>query len=359
MASLDSSPPQFDRVNAMMIDSMMCQGADDVPSAARELGIVIIGRNEGERLRRCLQSLVGTGSQLVYVDSGSTDGSAELARRFGAEVVELDMRRPFTAAWARNMGWRRLRELRPEVTLVHFFDGDCEVIAGWIDAAVRTLDEQPAIAVVCGRRRERFPDASAFNRQCEIEWNALGGEIRSCGGDALMRLEALSAVGGYRESLIAGEEPELCVRLRAAGWKIWRLKQDMVWHDAAMTRWSQWWKRSKRAGHAFAEGAFLHGAAPERHYVAEERRALLWGAVLPLAIVLLGLVHPMGLLLLGLYPLQMLRLALRPQPAALEADAAWSRAFFLVAGRFPEAAGVLLFRWRKLRGRASTLIEYK
>jgi GT2 family glycosyltransferase len=295
----------------------------------------------------------------VYVDSGSTDGSAELARRLGAEVVELDMRRPFTAAWARNMGWRRLRELRPEITLVHFFDGDCEVIAGWIPAALRTLRERPDIAVVCGRRRERFPAASAFNRQCEIEWNAAGGEIRSCGGDALMRLAPLEAVGGYRESLIAGEEPELCVRLRAAGWRIWRLNLDMVWHDAAMTRWSQWWNRSKRAGHAFAEGAFLHGAAPERHYVAEMRRALVWGVALPLAIVAIGLVHPLGFLLLALYPLQMLRLALRPQPAAREAGAVWGRAFFLVAGRFPEAAGVLLFHWRRLRGRVSTLIEYK
>jgi hypothetical protein len=250
-------------------------------------------------------------------------------------------------------------ELAPQATTVHFLDGDCEVVPGWLDAAMDALAAHPERAVVCGRRRERFPEASAFNRQCEIEWNAGAGEIRSCGGDALMRLDALVAVGGYRDSLIAGEEPELCVRLRGAGWKIWRLERDMVWHDAAMTRWSQWWKRSKRAGHAFAEGAFLHGGPPERHYVAEERRALIWGVALPLPILLLGLVHPIGLLLLVLYPLQMLRLALRPQPAAREADAVWSRAFFLVAARFPEAAGVLLFHWHRLRGRASTLIEYK
>lgn len=343
----------------MTSDSTMPQGDDHAGFGDRQLGVVVIGRNEGERLRRCLASLVAFGTPIIYVDSGSSDGSADLARKFGAGVVELDMRRPFTAAWARNQGWRRMVELHPAITRVHFFDGDCEVIDGWLSAAMRTLDEQPGIAVVCGRRRERFPEASAFNRQCEIEWNAGAGEIRSCGGDALMRVGALAAVGGYRESLIAGEEPELCVRLRGAGWKIWRLDRDMVWHDAAMTRWSQWWNRSKRAGHAFAEGVFLHGAPPERHYVAEERRALAWGAALPAMILLLGLVQPLAFLLLLLYPLQMLRLALRPQPAAREAGAVWSRAFFLVAGRFPEAAGVLLYRWRRLRGRASTLIEYK
>src|SRR3569623_183185 len=133
----------------------------------------------------------------------------------------------------------------------------------------------------------------------------------------------------------------------------------MNWHDAARTRWSQWWQRSKRAGHAFAPGAFLPGAPPERHYVAEERRALAWGVALPAAIVVLGLFKPIAFVLLGLYPLQMLRLALRPQPAAIEAGAVWSRAFFLVAGRFPVAAGVLLFHWRQRRGRASALIEYK
>ena len=329
------------------------------PLVLADMGVVIIGRNEGQRLVRCLESVLGTVPQVVYVDSGSTDGSAARARTLGAEVVELDMRRPFTAALARNAGWRRLVEIAPQATSVHFLDGDCEVVSGWLQAAHEALAAHPQRAVVCGRRRERFPRASAFNRQCEIEWNAGAGEIRSCGGDALMRLDALAAVGGYRDSLIAGEEPELCVRLRAAGWTIWRLGRDMVWHDAAMTRWSQWWKRSKRAGHAFAEGAFLHGGPPERHYVAEERRALIWGAALPLAILVLGLVHPIGWLLLAVYPLQMLRLALRPQPAAREADAVWSRAFFLVAGRFPEAAGVLLFRWHRLRGRASTLIEYK
>jgi len=325
----------------------------------RSFGFVIIGRNEGERLRKCLVSVASRGAPIVYVDSGSTDGSVELARDVGADVVSLHRGRPFTAAWARNCGWRRLVELQPDIARVHFFDGDCEVIPGWIDAAMALLDERADVAVVCGRRRERFPEASIFNLQCEIEWNAGAGEVRSCGGDALMRVAPLRAVGGYLDGLIAGEEPELCVRLRAAGYKVWRLNRDMAWHDAAMMHWSQWWKRSKRAGHAFAEGAALHGEAPERHYVREVRRAMVWGVALPLVTLVSAAIEPLGLLLLFLYPLQVLRLGLHPQPAAVEAHARWSRAFFLVAARFPEAAGVLLFWRRRLAGEASTLIEYK
>lgn len=321
-------------------------------------GLVIIGRNEGERLRRCLTSVQGAGP-LVYVDSGSTDGSIDLARHFGADVVELDRAVPFTAALARNAGWRRLAQVVPALSYVHFFDGDCEVLPGWIQHAASVLDERADVAVVCGRRRERFPDATVFNLLCEMEWNGPVGDIKSCGGDALMRMEVLAAVGGYDASLIAGEEPELCVRIRARGWKIWREARDMVLHDAAITRWSQWWKRSKRGGHAFAEGAHLHGAAPEHHYVAETRRALLWGAALPAAILLATLGTPFAAAAALVYPLQVVRLALKPSGAAREAGAAWTRAFFLVAARFPEAAGVLTFHWHRLRGRASTLIEYK
>ena len=77
------------------------------------VGAVAIGKNEGERLRICLQSLAKQVSRLVYVDSGSSDGSVELARSVEAVVVELDPRIPFTAARARNAGVERLTEIAP------------------------------------------------------------------------------------------------------------------------------------------------------------------------------------------------------------------------------------------------------
>jgi hypothetical protein len=173
----------------------------------------------------------------------------------------------------------------------------------------------------------------------------------------MLRIGALAAVNGFREDLIAGEEPELCVRLRAAGWTIWRLPADMAWHDAAMTRFSQWWRRAVRAGFAFAEGAHLHGRPPERHWVRESRSALAWGLVLPLAIVLLAIAFgPRALWLALAYPLQMLRLYLRePGPARTRA----ARAFFLVLGKFAEALGELRYAASRLRGGGSRLIEYK
>lgn len=308
---------------------------------------IVIGRNEGARLIACLDALNGF-DLVIYVDSGSTDGSVEAARARGAQVVALDMNQPFTAARARNEGLAML----PEGTaLVQFLDGDCVVQDGWLAQAEAFLQERADVAVVCGRRREMYPQASVYNGLVDGEWDTSVGEALACGGDALMRVDAVRAVGGYRDDLIAGEEPELCLRLRQAGWGIWRMDAEMTTHDAQIMRFSQWWKRTKRAGHAFAEGAALHGALPERHWMAETRRALLWGAAGPLLIVFLALTFgPWALLAVLIYPLQVARLARR---------GGWAWAFFSVLGKFAEAQGVLSYYWRRVSGGQKRLIEYK
>jgi GT2 family glycosyltransferase len=322
-----------------------------------DVAVVAIGRNEGDRLKACLRSVVAVAALVVYVDSGSTDDSVAFARSLGVDVIQIDMSVPFTAARARNAGWRRVRELAPQVGLVQFVDGDCVVAEGWLAAAAGFLAGHQDVASVCGRRRERFPERSIFNQLCDIEWDAPPGQTKACGGDVMTRMVALEAVGGYRDASIAGEEPELCVRLRAAGWKVWRLAAEMTAHDAAMTRLSQWWKRSMRTGYTYAEGAALHGSPPERHKVRESRRAWLWGLCVPVGLLLgAALLGPWVLWGLLIYPVQMLRLYLAARhPARIRA---WW-AFFTVAGKFAEAAGQCRYLALHWSGRRAHLIEYK
>ena len=326
------------------------------PPAARgpDVDAVVIGRNEGARLRACLASLAGQVRRVVCVDSGSTDGSPELARQLGAELVALDMSRPFTAARARNAGLAALEADPPD--FVQFVDGDCEVVQGWVARALQGFRDHPGAVVICGRRRERHPEASVWNRLCDREWNTPVGEAKACGGDALMAYQALRAVGGYRADLIAGEEPELCQRLRRKGGQIWRIDAEMTLHDAAMTRFSQWWRRTTRAGYAFAEGAALHGSGPDRHWRRETLRALCWSAALPVLVILMALIHPAGLLLALIWPLQMARLAWRLRG---QGQGAREAAVFTVLGKFPEAIGAIGFYLDSLRGRKRGLIEYK
>jgi len=332
-------------------------GFADSIAGLPSVAVVAIGRNEGERLRACLTSVVRTAAIVVYVDSGSTDDSVAMARQMGVEVVVLDPNVVFTAALARNAGWRRALELAPQIEFIQFVDGDCAVADGWLAQARGFLTDYPDMVAVCGRRRERFPERSIYNLLCDLEWAAPIGETKACGGDVMMRAAALQSVGGYNPRLIAGEEPELCVRLRAKGWRVWRLDAEMTLHDAAMTRIGQWWKRSMRAGYTYAEGVHLHGASPERHRVVESRRAWVWGLAIPLAAVLgAWLFSTWVLVLLLVYPLQVLRLYLGFKgPLRVRA----ARAAFMVMGKFAEAAGQLKFLALRLSGRTARLIEYK
>ena len=324
------------------------------------IGAVAIGRNEGQRLRVCLTSLKGRVGTLVYVDSGSTDGSVEMAAGMGALVVELERDVPFTAARARNAGLARLRQQEPGVELVQFVDGGCVVVGGWLERAEQELRASPEVAVVCGRRRERYPDASIYNRLCDIEWDTPVGFAKACGGDALMRAAALEQVGGYNGDLIAGEEPDLCLRLRQHGWKVLRVDAEMTLHDAAMTHFRQWWRRNVRTGHAYAEGAARHGHEPERHSVHSVRSNWLWGLGLPAAaqapapltvggsrflrgghLVLVAKIYRAGR-----------RRGLPPSDARLYAGSC-------EVGKVPQAMGQLLYWKKRVTGTRSGIIEYK
>jgi GT2 family glycosyltransferase len=326
--------------------------------STRKVGVVAIGRNEGERLRTCLESVRGLAQSIVYVDSGSTDRSVELASSLTSAVVELDMRLPFTAARARNQGFQRLIELMPEAEYVFFVDGDCEVVSGWLQKAVAFLREHRDIAVVWGMRRERYPEKSIYNMLCNIEWEDYSlGETKACGGDALIRVDALQQVNGYRPDLICGEEPEMCVRLRQAGWRVWHLDEPMTVHDAAIYHFRQWWKRMLRGGYAFAQAWALHGAAPELHGVTESRRAWVWGFLLPLlCVVTCVTLGAWGLLVLLIYPIQIMRLAVQGNRPAWQNR--W-RAAALVISKFPEVLGQMKYLLDRYRRVQSRLIEYK
>lgn len=324
-------------------------------------GAVAIGRNERERLGACLRSLVGTVDHVVYVDSGSTDGSRELVRSLGVEVVKLDLSQPFTAARARNEGLARLRSVLGDLEFVQFVDGDCEVRPEWIGTAREALTADETLAAVCGRRRERFPEATIYNRLIDMGWDTPIGSAASCGGDALFRAAALEDVGGYDPSLIAGEEPELCFRLRARGWTIRRLDSEMTLHDVAIDSFGQWWKRVVRAGHAAAEGAWMHGRSPERFNVKRVLRAIFWAGLLPVvAIGIAPLTYGIGAVaVLMVYVLQWARMRMRERNRGRDkSDAALSATFTLLA-HWPLLLGILTFLLNRLRGKRTRIIEYK
>ena len=297
------------------------------------VGVVIIGRNEGLRLERCLKSVIGRVSASVYVDSGSTDDSLAIACRLGLDIIELDSALPFTAARARNAGFWRLAEVAPQAALVQFLDGDCELVEGWLATGVGFLRAHPDVAVVSGRLRERFAAASPYNRLCDLEWDTPVGEAHASGGVALIRADAFASTGGFCEDLIAGEEADFGFRLRKAGWRIFRLQEEMALHDANMHHLRQWWQRAKRSGYADME-AYRRCSDDELRLRRKVWSNALWA--LPPA--------------WPLWPLLWLRVYRKR--GALYAT-------HVVAGKLPHLHGQISFlmnRWQKKR---PSLIEHK
>ena len=339
-------------------------------TALNDLGVVAIGRNEGERLRRCLASLAGVAGlgPTVYVDSGSTDGSVDLARSTGVEVVELDMSRPFSAARARNEGFRRLKAIDPGLRYAMFVDGDCEVVDGWLARGRAELEARPTAAVVCGRRRETAPDASIYNRLADLEWDTPVGEAFACGGDSMVRAEAFEAVGGFDPTAPAGEEPELCQRLRRAGWTVWRVDAEMTRHDLAMTRFRQWWRRQYRSGYNGLD-VVTRFPDPDSIFVKGLARSRKWAIGWPSVVVVAGLAGwvlggpILGLMLAGLIalvmPLQILRLAAKARGRVDGFPTALAYGTLTMVAKWADVAGQAGYVMDRRRGRTARLIEYK
>lgn len=327
-----------------------------------DVGVVVIGRNEGERLVQCLESALHVGCPVVYVDSGSSDDSVAIARSLGADIIELDRARPFSAARARNEGFERLFGKCPGIRFVQFLDGDCTLLPGWVEAAVRALSAESKRSAVIGHLRERNADASVYNRLCAMEWRSAPGDLRNygyLGGISMMRAEVFRDLGGFRTDVIAGEDSELGVRMGLAGYKITKIDFPMATHDAGMTSFRQWWRRAVRAGHAIGQRYDINGKSAVRDCARERNSTIFWGIGLPLIVLSTAFpTHGASFLLLAVYSVLGIRVwRYRRSMGDRSGDAVLYATFILIA-KFANAVGLVKFFFNKV-ARNYQIIEYK
>jgi glycosyltransferase involved in cell wall biosynthesis len=328
------------------------------------LSVVVIGRNEGQRLVRCLESVAAVRSvheriETIYVDSSSSDGSSETARRMGAQSIALDAPYP-TAALGRNAGWSQAT-----AEYVLFLDGDTILHPDFPAHAFESMLADPTIAAVWGHRREIHPEASLYNRILDLDWIYPPGVVEFCGGDVLMRRAALEAAGGYDGTLIAGEEPELCRRMRAQGYQILHIDAPMTGHDLAMHRFRQYWKRALRAGHAYAEvsGRFRRSGDPfwQAERIGNLRRGGFWMLSFLIAVVasaLLRSVLPAVLWVAMLFLLAM-RSAWKTRWKSRGAVTLLLYGLHSHLQQVPICIGQLSYDLNPRKGQQKKLIEYK
>jgi glycosyltransferase involved in cell wall biosynthesis len=325
-----------------------------------DVGCVVIGRNEGERLKQCITSILDSIENIVYVDSGSSDGSVEFAESVGVDVVRLDMTVPFSAARARNEGFRFLSgKSNRQLKYIQFVDGDCQCCDGWLLHAYSYLQIHESVAIVAGRRKEKHPEQSIYNKLCDIEWDTPTGKAKACGGDFMVRAAAFIQVGGFNPHVVSGEEPELCYRLSGKDWIIYRLDHPMTVHDAQIESFSQWCKRSIRTGHGYAQGFLLHFRDRKGYCSRESARIWFWAFVLPICILIPSILFHASFLLLGLvYPVQFVRIFFKHYKHHGDLELSIIYSFSVIIGKWPEFIGQLLYLARKLLRKKHTIIEY-
>lgn len=331
-------------------------------SPAPEMIAVVIGRNEGRGLDGSLGSVQTAGLPVVYVDSGSIDTSLDLARAVGVPTLSLDPVRPFSAGRARNEGLHEALRHWPAAAYVLFLDGDCVLAPSFPAAAAQRLSADKECAVVTGHLTERDPDASPYNRLCAIEWRSPTGvmtNMNGLGGIMVARISAFTEMGGFDLDAIAGEEPDLGVRLNLAGYSIVKIDAPMATHDANIKRFRQWWMRAVRSGQAIAHRYARHGHTRFRDGQRELRSILFWGLFLP-GVILIALWPSRGLSLLlstgyGLLGVRVYRHYVRTGLPPAEARLVTR---FILVGKFAEAIGVLRYALSRMRGRFR-IIDYR
>ncbi len=322
-----------------------------------DVGVVVIGLNEGARLPSTLSAAISPGSPLIYVDSRSKDNSAELASSLGVEVIVLSDDKPINASRARNEGANVLLSRFPNLRYLQFLDGDTELDQHWILAAHRHLEEHPEVCFVCGQLREKDRDENIYRRLCDMEWRwgaTDNAEPCRLGGMGLMRVCAFAASGGYDETLIAGADPELYGRLVEDGWKLHVLSNLMGIHDSGMESFGQWWIRAVKSGFSFANGQ--DAAAWER----ERRSAVVWGGILPLVATLAGIfVSGWAMLLWLVYPLNACRIWASNAKREFSNADRWLYAVACMVMKIPQFSGIVKYHWRSQCKQTATLIQYK
>ena len=261
-------------------------------SSKPTVSVVIIGRNEGQRLQRCIQSVQAAHwdsmcYDIWYVDSRSTDDSLARAQAMGVHTLVLP-EGPMCAAKARNLGWQTAKG-----AYILFLDGDTELHPDFVNRALQAWNDI-SLCAVWGHRRESNPQQSLYTKVLDLDWIYPAGITPYFGGDVLVRRIALQKVGGFDATLNAGEEPELCARLRGKGWKILHIDAPMTRHDLAVRSFKAYARRCYRSGIAYAEVTHRMQTLGDALWQHEARRDLVHGLLYvtaPLLLLLAFAIH--------------------------------------------------------------------
>jgi glycosyltransferase involved in cell wall biosynthesis len=229
--------------------------------AMLELSVIVIGRNEAARIERCLRSVLASlenvgDYEVIYVDSASEDESVAIAARFPIRILQLRRHWTLTPSAGRFIGFRHAAG-----RFLAFVDGDTVLHPAWLGASCAFLRENPEFGGVAGAvDKACFSDdgssapADANRGRCDRQ--AVAASVPSLGGIATYRREAMEQAGTFNPFLPTGEECEVALRIRRAGYKLARIAAPMcVTHSLPPESIREIMRRSR--AHLYDYGATL------------------------------------------------------------------------------------------------------
>lgn len=260
---------------------------DPVALTPEEIGIVIVGRT-GSFVETALSA---PESAPVVAVTIAGDDAAIAAREAGIDYVELEAD-AVNGGRARNAGYRRLKKVAPHLKLVMFVEAGALIDPDWLSFAARFMARRPEVAALEGRTVDSTVRRTTFQRIAAVAEEE--GERQTTGRNALFRTDAFEAAGGFRGDIIADETADLCIRLRRRGAHVWSSAESMLLTESTPLNAVSWKKKAVADGFAYAAGAALHGGPPERYMTKEQGRAVVWGGLVPVAIVLTAIIAAIG-----------------------------------------------------------------
>jgi glycosyltransferase involved in cell wall biosynthesis len=199
-----------------------------------ELSVVLIARNEEQRIGDCIASVLeatrGIDAEVLLVDSASQDRTAAIARELGIRTLFV----PGIAEPSAALG-RRIGEQNCSGRYIQFLDGDMTIDPDWLLAALKYLAvADRSVAAVSGEIRQNpttNPHREYRRRNlARMTTTHEPRELKSLYGAFMIRAGVLREVGSFDASLKANEEGDLSDRLRAAGYRIMLLAHLACWH---------------------------------------------------------------------------------------------------------------------------------
>jgi GT2 family glycosyltransferase len=233
------------------------------PPGGCPVTVIIKALNEQARIAHAVETALAAvsavGGEVVLADSASTDRTVAIASAYPIRIVQLMDPRERCCGIGPQLGFQHSRG-----EFVYLMDGDMALDPAFLAQALAFLAQHPEVAGVGGRVVERNLDHLEYReRQAReaCEPHRVPGPVDRLDGGAMYRRLAIQEAGYLSDrNLHSYEEFDLAARLRARGWKLWRLPEVSVSHEGHRTPALRLLARRWASGYAWGTGELLRAA---------------------------------------------------------------------------------------------------